>query len=104
LQFTCDTIDRKRVLVPLPAAIGNVAALVTEIAHKVSLGIIPKWMVITRDQLKMLSQDNVVSADAVREGRTLEGLGIVPDPIESVVPTYLARFRPMGQFQRQKPA
>ena len=89
---------------PLPVAIGNFAACVTEIAHKASFGIVPKWMVITRDQVKMLSADNVVSAQAIAEGRTLEGLGIAPDAIESIVPHYLERFRPMGQFQRKKAA
>ena len=101
MQFTCDTIDRKLVLIPVPMAIGRVAACVTEIVYKLSLGLFPKWLVITRDQLAMLAQDNVVSAQAIAEGRTLEGLGITPDTMESIVPTYLTRFRPMGQFQRQ---
>ena len=32
------------------------------------------------------------------EGRTLEGLGIAPRTIESIVPSYLWRFRKTGQF------
>ncbi len=43
---------------------------------------------LTRDQVLMLKSDNVVSEAAVREGRTLEGLGITPDSVEAVVPTY----------------
>jgi NADH dehydrogenase len=101
MQFTCDTIDRKRILAPLPMAVGRIAACTTTLLHKISLGIFPKWLVITRDQLEMLAQDNVVSSQAIAEGRTLEGLGIAPEAIESIVPSYLTRFRPMGQFQRQ---
>ena len=35
---------------------------------------------------------------AKAEGRTLEGLGITPETIEAVVPTYLWRFLKGGQF------
>jgi hypothetical protein len=50
----------------------------------------------------MLEADNIVSAAAVAEGRTLEGLGIEPVAIEAVVPTYLWRYRKTGQFDRQR--
>ena len=43
--------------------------------------------------------DNVVSEAARREGRTLEGLGIVPRAMEAIVPSYLWRFRKTGQFR-----
>ena len=32
-------------------------------------------------------------------GRTLQGLGIEPEPIEAIVPSYLWRFRKTGQFR-----
>ena len=34
-------------------------------------------------------------------GRTLEGLGIVPQAVASIVPSYLWRFRKAGQFRRR---
>ena len=37
----------------------------------------------------MLMFDNVVSEDAVRDKRTLPGLGIEPTALEVVLPTYL---------------
>ncbi len=46
----------------------------------------------------MLKVDNVVSGAAIAEGRTLEGLGIAPEPIEAIVPSYLYRYRKAGQF------
>jgi NADH dehydrogenase len=53
---------------------------------------------ITLDQVRMLGFDNVVSADAERNKRTLEGLGITPTALDVVLPTYLTRFRERGQF------
>ncbi|HEX6001050.1 MAG TPA: complex I NDUFA9 subunit family protein [Hyphomicrobiaceae bacterium] len=56
---------------------------------------------ITVDQVRMLTQPNVVSEAAIKEGRTLRGLGIAaPHAMASVVPQYLERFRPYGQFAR----
>ena len=104
MQFICDTIGRKRVLLPLPAAIGQFAARATEIMNRLSLGLFPPALLLTRDQAKMLGEDNVVSAEAIAQGRTLEGLGIAPESIEAIVPNYLARFRKSGQFERPKVA
>ncbi len=53
---------------------------------------------LTLDQVRLLQQDNVVSAEAIRDARTLEGLGIKPQSAESIVPDYLKRFRPKGEF------
>jgi NADH dehydrogenase len=59
---------------------------------------------LTRDQVRMLQFDNVVSEAAKAEGRTLEGLGIVPTALEIVLPTYLGRFRERGEFTRIRAA
>jgi NADH dehydrogenase len=56
---------------------------------------------ITLDQVKMLENDNVVSDQAQRSKLTLEGLGINPRSMQSVLPSYLVRFRPNGQFSRK---
>jgi hypothetical protein len=40
----------------------------------------------------------VVSAEAMLEHRTLEGLGIKPTLMEAVLPSYLWRYRKAGQF------
>jgi NADH dehydrogenase len=47
---------------------------------------------LTRDQLLMLQRDNVVATGAPG----LADLGIVPTPMDLVVPAYLRRFRPGG--------
>jgi len=40
----------------------------------------------------------VVSEAAIKTKHTLQGLGIEPVAIASVVPDYLEQFRPRGQF------
>jgi NADH dehydrogenase len=53
---------------------------------------------ITRDQVRSLRRDNVVSDGA----RTLADLGIKPIATEAVLPDYLWRFRPGGQYKAIK--
>lgn len=54
---------------------------------------------MTVDQVRMLQQDNVVTDQAKSEGRTFEALGVTaPHTIASIVPAYLERFKPRGQF------
>ncbi len=54
---------------------------------------------LTVDQVRMLQHDNVVSDEASKEDRTLAALGVTdPHTVASVVPQYLSRFNPRGQF------
>jgi NADH dehydrogenase len=54
---------------------------------------------LTVDQLRMLQTANVVSAAAQAQGRTLTGLGVTqPHTMTAIVPAYLERFQPHGQF------
>ncbi|HET7850454.1 MAG TPA: complex I NDUFA9 subunit family protein [Pseudolabrys sp.] len=90
MQFVLATVERRRLLLPLPFAIARLQAMFLQFLPKPPL---------TPDQVELLRSDNVVSADAARDGRTLEGLGINPEPIAAIVPTYLWRFRRTGQFR-----
>ena len=78
--------NRRRLLVPIPFSVAMLQASV--------LGLLPKPM-LTRDQVNLLRQDNVVSPGA----QTLADLGIEPEAVEAVIPTYLWRFRREGQFE-----
>lgn len=89
LQYVLAVTQRKRLLLPLPFPVATVIGAVA--------GILPKAP-ITMDQVEMLKLDNTVSAAAIAEGRTLEGLGIMPRRIDAIVPSYLYRFRKAGQF------
>jgi NADH dehydrogenase len=80
-------------LVPLPFGLAKLKSIFLQFA--------PGPMKLTPDQVELLRSDNVVSEAAKTAGLTLEGLGITPDSLEAIVPQYLWRFRPAGQFQRK---
>ncbi len=79
---------RKCVLVPVPGPLAGLIAL----AGDVQALVMPP--VLTSDQLKQLAVDN-----AVHEGAPgLADLGVAPARVESVVPSYLYRYRKGGQY------
>ncbi len=90
--------ERRRMLAPLPFGLSRLLAQGTEIASAVTFGAFPKALTTTRDQIDLLRSDNVVSAQAIAEGRTLAGLGIEAQSAEGILPSYLTRFRKTGQF------
>jgi NADH dehydrogenase len=58
---------------------------------------------VTVDQVRLLARDNIVSPAAAKEGRTLAAFGIAqPQAIDGVVPGYLERFKPKGQFSHYR--
>jgi uncharacterized protein YbjT (DUF2867 family) len=89
MEFTLETIGRKRLLVPVPWPIAKVLGSV--------MGLLP-FAPLTADQVELLKTDNVVSEAATREGRDLAGLGITGHSIQGIVPSYLYRYRKAGQF------
>jgi NADH dehydrogenase len=89
MEFILATTDRRRFLVPVPFGLVKLQATFLQYWPKPP---------ITPDQVELLKRDNVVSEQARRDGRTLEGLGITPASIAAIVPTYLWRFRKAGQF------
>lgn len=89
MALTLRMTRRRRVLLPVPAFLAKIKAFF--------LQMLPNPL-LTVDQVRGLEADTVVSAAATAEGRTLEGLGMVPTAPEAILPTYLARFRRRGQF------
>jgi uncharacterized protein YbjT (DUF2867 family) len=96
LEYILKETQRSRPLVPLPFGIAELQGRLLEL--------LPMKPLLTRDQVLMLKTDNVVSDQAKSAGLTLEGLGIAPESVESIVPSYLYRFRKAGQFDREKVA
>lgn len=94
LAFILKTIERERLLLPLPFPLAKLNALALQFA--------PGAFKLTPDQVDLLRADNVVSAEAQAAGLTLEGLGITPDSLEAVAPSYLWRFRKTGQFRNRE--
>ena len=93
MEFVLATIQRRRLLVPAPFALMKLQAMFLQFLPKPPL---------TPDQVELLKRDNVVADDAKRDGRTLEGLGIVPESMAAIVPSYLWRFRKTGQFKASR--
>jgi uncharacterized protein YbjT (DUF2867 family) len=95
LEEMLKVVDRRRVLVPVPWWAARIQGAV--------LGMMPRPL-LTTDQVTMLETDNVVSAQAEADGRTLQGLGIAPQTLAAILPTYLWRYRLAGQFTRDRAA
>jgi uncharacterized protein YbjT (DUF2867 family) len=92
LDRTQEWTGRNRGYLPIPFWLARIgAALTAPLPNSVRP--------LTADQVSMLQSDNVVSDAASKEGRTLQGLGIVaPHGISSIVPAYLEQYRPKGQY------
>jgi NADH dehydrogenase len=90
MEYVLATTERRRLLIPIPFGLAELQARF--------LQLMPKPL-LTVDQVRLLKRDTVVSAEAIREGRTLEGLGIDPVAYQAIVPSYLWRFRKAGQFR-----
>jgi uncharacterized protein YbjT (DUF2867 family) len=95
LELMLKEIDRKRLLVPVPWPVASVLASILQFVPGKPL---------TPDQVSQLRVDNIVSEIATREKRTLAGLGIEPTSLAAILPSYLVRFRPHGQFERKRTA
>ncbi|MBE8232500.1 MAG: complex I NDUFA9 subunit family protein, partial [Endozoicomonadaceae bacterium] len=61
------------------------------------LGLLPKPP-LTRDQVIMLEQDNIVSENAL----DLHDLGITPTSIHAVLPTYMDVYTEHGQYSKYR--
>jgi len=85
-------IRRRRLILNIPFWLARIMGGAFDLLNAVSLGLIPAQ--ITRDQVRNLAHDNVVG-DGVK---TFADLGILPTAMGSVLPDYLWRFRPSGQY------
>jgi uncharacterized protein YbjT (DUF2867 family) len=93
LQYVLAETERHKRMVNVPMGVARLQVRLMELALLLPrlLGLSPR-MPLTFDQLLMLAHDSVVGADMP----ALPELGIVPTPVELVVPIYLRRFRPGG--------
>jgi len=89
-------IRRRRLVLNIPFWAASIMGFGFDMLNTITLGLIPAQ--ITRDQVRNLRNDNVVSDEA----KTFADLGIEPVSLESVLPEYLWRFRPSGQYDAIK--
>ena len=83
LKLILKLTNRDRTLFEIPMGLARLQASIMQFVPGKPL---------TPDQLIMLAQDNVVAPGALG----LADLGIVPTPVELIVPAYLSRFQPGG--------
>ena len=86
-------IRRRRLVLNLPFFAGSVIGTLADFGSAVTLGLIRNTL-LTADQVRALKVDNVVAPKA----RTLADLGITPTALDAVLPEYLWRYRPSGQY------
>lgn len=94
MEFILKTIDRKRLLMPVPWFAANMLGFAGEVAGAIPF-VAP---FLTRDQVKLLKDDNIVPEGA----KTAQDLGVQLETIEAIVPRYLARYRHHGQFHERQ--
>ena len=100
-KFIGETIDRKRYALPLPFFVAKPLGLTFGALFRyvppLSSGIFGPPP-ITGDQVELLKSDNIVSEGAL----TLSDLGGSQlETVEAIVPSYLYRFRPYGQYHQK---
>ena len=79
MSYLLQVLGRRRLLVSVPFGVAAAQARLAELLPEPPL---------TRDQVELLKQDNVVAAEAAG----LADLGVEPTPLEVIVPRYLTPF------------
>jgi uncharacterized protein YbjT (DUF2867 family) len=97
MQTMLGVINRRRLIFNIPFWAARIMASVFDFGHWVTGGLVTN-PVITRDQVKSLRSDNAVADGA----KGFADLGITPTAMSAVLPDYLWRFRPSGQYDAIK--
>lgn len=86
-------IRRKRLILALPFWVGRLQGAAFDMLQRFSFGLFVNRL-ITRDQVRLLGKDNVVSDGAMG----FADLGITPQSLDPILEGYLYCYRPHGQF------
>jgi len=86
-------VRRKRIIVNIPFGMARINAWFFDMGSALTGGLFAN-NILTRDQVKQLSYDNVVDPSAMK----LSDLGIEPTPMEAVLDSYLYCHRASGQY------
>lgn len=96
MQMMLGIILRRRMIVNVPFWMARIMGAGFDLVARLSFGLLRGP--ITVDQVKQLRRDNVVADSA----RGFDALGIQPQSMEALLPDYLWRFRPTGQYDAIK--
>jgi uncharacterized protein YbjT (DUF2867 family) len=86
-------IQRRRLVLNMPFFVAGIMGGAFDFLQWITGGLFHNGL-ITRDQVANLRRDNVVAPGA----KTFADLGITPTAMEAVLPEYLWRYRPSGQY------
>ena len=93
IERMLEVIRRRRLVVGFPGLIARIGATKLDIIQFVTGDLFTNG-ILTRDQVRQLSRDNIVGESA----KTLKDLGISPMAMEAVLEEYLYCYRPAGQY------
>lgn len=93
IQRMLTVIRRSRLVINLPFFVGAIMGGVLEAMQFLTLGLFTN-SILTRDQVKQLRKDNIVTEGA----KTFADLGIEPTGVDAVIEDYLYQYRPYGQY------
>ncbi|ETX27695.1 complex I NDUFA9 subunit family protein [Roseivivax isoporae] len=96
MQQMLRIVRRRKLILNVPFPVASLMGGAFGLLQKMSFGLI--LPPLTRDQVANLKRDNVVSG--THPG--FADLGIEPVSLEAVLPDYLWRFRPSGQYSEIK--
>ncbi len=85
-------IYRKKLIINLPFWLAKAMCPIILILNKLTFRKIP--LLITEDSVKQLKNDNIVS----KEYLSFDDLEIKPKSLDLILPSYLKRYRPRGNF------
>ncbi len=88
-----EVIQRRRLVLNIPFFLANIMGGALDLVQTLTAGLVKNGM-ITRDQVRNLRRDNVVTPGTLG----LADLGITPTALGAVLPEYLWRYRPSGQY------
>ena len=86
-------IRRRRLVLDIPLWLGRIMGGAFDALNALTLGLVKGP--VTLDQARSLARDNVVTGRTM----TFADLGIQPTSMDAVLPEYLWRFRPTGQYE-----
>ena len=96
MSLMLGVIRRRRLVVNIPFFMARIMGTGFDLAQAATGGLLTPQ--ITRDQVRNLARDNVVNPSA----KSFDDLGITPTAMAAVLPDYLWRFRPAGQYEALK--
>ncbi|MEK6216960.1 MAG: complex I NDUFA9 subunit family protein [Boseongicola sp.] len=96
MHVMLNEVRRRRLVIGFPFWMGRVAGRAFDALSFLTAGLAP--LRLTLDQARQLAVDSVVGSGV----GTFADLSIHPTAVQSVVPSYLWRFRPSGQYEALK--